>query len=131
ELGLPLTAAGDVHMHVRERRFLQDVLTAIRLNKPITEAGYALQPSAERHLRPLRTLRKLYPPALLEESLRIAERCRFSLDELRYEYPHELTPPRETPSSWLRQLTELGPRRRRPQGVPEHVRALREEQLAL
>ncbi len=131
QLCLPLVASGDVHLHVRERRALQDLLTAIRLNTPITEVGYALEPSGERHLRSLRELGRLYPQALLDETLKIAERCRFSLKELRYQYPQELVPPGETPASWLRQLTEQGIRTRWPQGVPERVRELIEYELAL
>ncbi len=128
---LPLVAAGDVHLHVRERRALQDLVTAIRLNTPITTAGYALPASGERHLRSLRELERLYPRALLDETLKIAARCRFSLDELRYEYPEELVPLGETPASQLRILTEEGARARWPQGVPERVRDLIEYELAL
>ncbi|HTR57964.1 MAG TPA: error-prone DNA polymerase [Casimicrobiaceae bacterium] len=106
--GLPITAAGDVHMHVRERRSLQDTLTAIRLKTPVAQCGYALHPNGERHLRPLATLERLYPSAWLAETLAIAKRCRFSLDELRYEYPEEIVPAGETPTSYLRRLTEKG-----------------------
>jgi error-prone DNA polymerase len=81
--GLPLVAAGDVHMHKRERRALQDTLTAIRLKTSVAQAGYALHPNGERHLRPLETLQRLYPAAWLAETLAIATRCRFSLEELR------------------------------------------------
>ena len=85
--GLPLTAAGDVHMHLRSRRRLQDTLTAVRAGKPVRECGHELFPNAERHLRQRVRLASLYPPELLEESVRIAARCQFSLDSLRYEYP--------------------------------------------
>ena len=129
--GLPLVAAGDVHMHVRSRRRLQDVLTAVRLGKPVAECGRALYPNAERHLRLRMRLAQLYPPALLAESVAIAERCRFSLDELRYEYPHELVPEKETPASWLRKLTEEGLRRRFPAGVPAKVAAQVAHELEL
>ena len=131
ELGLPLVAAGDVHMHVRGRRALQDVLTAVRHGVPVDRAGYALFPNGERHLRPLPRLAELYPPELLEATVAIAARCTFSLDELRYEYPREIVPGGETPASWLRRLTEEGERRRWPQGTPAHVRALVEHELAL
>ncbi len=131
KLNLPLVASGGVQMHVRERRALQDLLTAIRLSKPMTAAGYELQPSGERHLRSCAELTRLYPRALLEETERIAERCEFSLDELRYEYPQELVPAGESAAGWLRKLTEEGARRRWPRGVPEHVRALIEHELAL
>ncbi len=107
-LGLPIVAAGDVHMHERERRALQDTLTAIRLKTSVAEAGYALHPNGERHLRPIETLRRVYPPAWLAETLVIASRCKFSLEMLRYEYPEEIVPPGETTTSYLRRLTEEG-----------------------
>ena len=129
--GLPLVAAGDVHMHLRSRRKLQDILTATRIGKPLAQCGQALFPNAERHLRLRMRLAQLYPRALLEESTRIAARCRFSLDELRYEYPEELVPPGETPSSHLRKLTEAGLRWRFPEGVPEKVRSLVQHELIL
>jgi error-prone DNA polymerase len=131
QAGLPLTAAGDVHLHVPERQPLQDVLTAIRLRTTVASAGHALHPNRERHLRPRVLLARLYPPALLEETLRIAEACRFSLEELRYEYPEEVVPPGEVPSEYLRRLTEEGVRRRWPQGASEKVRRQVEHELAL
>src|SRR3954464_13125754 len=131
QCGLPLTAAGDVHMHVRSRRRLQDVLTAARLGRPIAECGHALYPNAERHLRLRVRLAQLYPATLLEETLAIAERCKFSLDELRYEYPQELVPAGETPTTWLRKLAEEGLRRRFPERIPEKARTLVERGLAL
>ncbi|HSU43155.1 MAG TPA: DNA polymerase III subunit alpha, partial [Casimicrobiaceae bacterium] len=105
---LPLVAAGDAHMHVRARRALQDTLTAIRLATPLAQCGHALYPNGERHLRSRARLAGIYPPALLAETVGIAERCRFSLDELRYEYPEEIVPPGETAASHLRKLVERG-----------------------
>jgi error-prone DNA polymerase len=128
---LPLVACGDVHMHVRSRRRLQDVLTAVRLGKPVAQCGQALFPNAERHLRLRMRLAQLYPPELLARSVTIAERCRFSLDELRYEYPSELVPEDHTPASWLRTLTEQGLRWRFPAGVPAKVGELVEHELRL
>ncbi|HYQ99752.1 MAG TPA: error-prone DNA polymerase, partial [Casimicrobiaceae bacterium] len=129
--GLAQVAAGDVHMHARARRALQDTVTAIRLKKPIAECGLALFPNGERHLRSRARLATIYPPALLEETIAIAERCRFSLDELRYEYPEEIVPPGATPASHLRALTDAGLARRYPAGVPADVRELVEHELAL
>ncbi|KPK54334.1 MAG: hypothetical protein AMS22_06070, partial [Thiotrichales bacterium SG8_50] len=129
--GLPLAAAGDVHLHVRGRRPLQDVLTAIRLGTTVQAAGHALQPSGERCLRPREQLAALYPPELLAETVHIADRCHFSLDELRYEYPEELVPAGETPASHLRKLTETGLARRWPGGTPPKVRSLVEHELTL
>jgi error-prone DNA polymerase len=128
---LPLVAAGDVHMHVRSRRRLQDLVTAIRLGKPVAACGRALHPNGERSLRLRMRLAQLYPPALLAETLRVADACRFSLDELRYEYPEELVPTGETPASWLRKLTEAGLRWRFPHGTPDNVRSLVEHELRL
>ncbi len=129
---LPQVAAGDVHMHARARRALQDTLTAIRLRKPIAECGYALHPNGERHLRSRARLATIYPPALLAETAAIAGRCHFSLDELRYEYPEEIVPPGATPASHLRALTEAGlGERYRSTGVPAEVRGLIEHELAL
>ncbi|MEL6868781.1 MAG: error-prone DNA polymerase, partial [Pseudomonadota bacterium] len=129
--GLPAVAAGDVHMHCRSRRALQDTLTAIRLRTPVHEAGYALYANSERHLRKLTVLQRLYPPELLEQTLAVAERAQFSLDEIRYEYPQELVPSGQTPGSWLRALTERGMRRRWPNGVDDKTRQLVEHELTL
>ena len=99
-LDVPCVAAGDVHMHRRSRRALQDVLTAIRLgsrSKPREKAG--IPERQERCLRPLQRLRELYPAPLLAQTLEIAERCTFKLDELRYEYPEEIVPAGATPTS--------------------------------
>jgi error-prone DNA polymerase len=130
-LELPRVAAGDVHMHRRRRRALQDVLTAIRLNTPLQTAGYALFPNGERCLRPLQRLRELYPAPLLAQTLEIAERCTFKLDELRYEYPEEIVPAGATPTSHLRALTMRGCAERWPAGAPPAVRANIEHELRL
>jgi error-prone DNA polymerase len=129
--GLPLVAAGGVLMHMRQRRLLQDTLTAIRLGVSLPAAGYVLQANGERHLRTRKVLARWFPCELLSESLRIAACCQFSLDELHYEYPDELVPSGETPAAWLRQLTETGMRARWPKGVPGKVRGLVEHELAL
>jgi error-prone DNA polymerase len=131
KVGVPLVASGDVHMHVRARRRLQDALTAIRLNKPVAEAGWHLYPNGERYLRELPRLVGLYPRELLEETLRIAADCSFSLDELRYEYPHEIVPAGETPTTYLRKLAHEGARWRWPEGVPDSERAAIDHELEL
>jgi len=130
-LKLPLVACGDVHMHSRSRRILQDTLTAIRAGVTVDRAGFALYPNGERHLRSLEVLQHVYPQELLLESLRIAEAINFSLGELRYEYPDEIVPDGETASTYLRQLTEQGMRRRWPEGVPTKVVDLVEHELKL
>ena len=130
-LDLPLVAAGDVHMHVRARRILQDAVTAIRIGVPVDNAGFALYSNGERHLRSLDVLAYAYPPDLLEESVRIANTIHFSLDELCYEYPDELVPIGETAGSYLRKLTEEGMQRRWPDGTPAKVIKLIEHELSL
>jgi error-prone DNA polymerase len=106
--GVPLVAAGDAHMHVRARRALQNTLTAIRRKETLADCGRALHPNGERHLRSRARLAGVYPAELLAETLAVSERCRFSLEELRYEYPEEIVPPGETATSWLRKLVERG-----------------------
>ncbi|MDH5456656.1 MAG: error-prone DNA polymerase, partial [Gammaproteobacteria bacterium] len=130
-LKLPLVASGDVHMHCRARRIVQDAVTAIRCGTTVDNAGFALYPNGERHLRSLDMLRRVYPHDLLEETVCIAESIDFSLDELRYEYPHEIVPDGDTPATYLRKLTEEGMRRRWPQGASEKVRQLIEYELKL
>ncbi len=128
---LPALAVGEVHMHARGRRALQDTLTAIRLGTPLAQCGQALFPNGERHLRPREALAELYPRALLDETVRVARRCAFSLDQLRYEYPQEVVPAGLTADQHLRALTLDGAARRYPQGLPGKVRALIEHELAL
>ena len=130
-VGIPAVATGDVHMHARGRRALQDAMTAIRHHTTVAEAGHVLFANGERHLRPLEQLAELYPTALLEESLRIARRCRFDLGQLRYQYPRELVPEGQTATSWLRHLSEEGMRWRWPEGAPQKARDLVERELAL
>jgi error-prone DNA polymerase len=129
--GLPMVASGDVHMHVRGRRALQDTVTAIRLRTQVDQCGYQLYPNGERHLRDLRTLAGIYPPTLLQTSVDIAGRIDFSLDELRYEYPQELVPPGHTPATYLRELTEVGIKERWPAGIGAKVRQIIEHELQL
>jgi error-prone DNA polymerase len=130
-LDLPVVATGDVCMHVRSCKPLQDTLTAIRLRKPIAECGFDLAPNAEQHLRSRLRLGNLYPPATLAETLNIADLCTFSLGELRYEYPDELVPPGATPTSHLRKETYIGAQRRFPRGIPAKVQEQVETELAL
>ena len=129
--GLPIVAAGDVLMHVRSRKPLQDTLTATRLGLPVAQCGLQLEPSAEAHLRSRGRLSALYEPQWLEHTLVVAGQCGFSLDELRYEYPREIVPEGHTPASHLRALTEAGACKRYPNGVPAKVHELIEHELAL
>ncbi len=129
--GLPRVACGDVHYHVRSRKTLQDTMAAIRLRTPVRELGFALSSNAEQHLRSRARLARLYPREMLDETLQIAERCQFSLDTLRYEYPDEIVPKGHTTATWLRELTERGLLRRYPKGVPDKIREQVEHELKL
>ena len=107
------------------------MLTALRLKTTVFDAGKALYPNGERHLRTRLRLARLYPPELLAETCRLADLCRFSIDELRYEYPEEIVPEGHTPTTWLRHETEAGLLRRYPAGVPSGVRERIEHELQL
>lgn len=130
-LDLPLVACGDVHMHVRGRRALQDCMTAIREHCAVAEAGRFLFANGERHLRSLDQLHELYPDDLLAQTLQVAERCTFDLSQLNYQYPRELVPEGQTPASWLRELCRRGLPERWPQGPSDQVHAVLERELAL
>jgi len=131
QAGLRLVACGDVLMHARARKPLQDALAATRLGCTVADAGFGLAPNAEAHLRSRARLARLYAPAWLAAAVDIAAGCTFSLAELRYEYPDEIVPAGHTPASWLRALTEQGARRRYPAGEPPKVRSSIEHELAL
>ncbi|HEY5666400.1 MAG TPA: error-prone DNA polymerase, partial [Gammaproteobacteria bacterium] len=130
-LDLRAVASGDVHMHDSSRRMLQDTLTAIRIGQPVERLGHAIYPNAERAMRPMPRLQEIYPPALLQETIAIAERIDFSLTELRYEYPSELVPEGLDATMHLRSLTEAGAQWRWPDGVIPKVRRLIEHELKL
>ena len=104
ELGVPLVAVGDVLYHHPSRQPLQDVLACVRQGCTLAEAGLGLQQNAERHLKGPEEMARLFRelPGALRRSVEIAERCTFSLDELRYRYPSELLPEElETPDPSL------------------------------
>jgi error-prone DNA polymerase len=128
-----LLATNDVYYHDPARRPLQDVLTCIRSGCRIEEAGYRLHANAERHLKPPAEMALLFRdhPEAIARTLEIAARCRFSLEELRYEYPDEPVPAGRTPQEELERLTWLHAAERYPQGVPAGVRALLEKELAV
>ncbi len=131
QFDLPIVATGDVVMHVRSCKPLQDTMTAIRYRVPVAQCGYRLASNAEQHLRSRLRLGNLYARPALDETVRLADLCTFSLDELRYEYPLEIVPEGETASSYLRREAYLGAHWRYPAGVPDTVQSLLERELAL
>ncbi len=131
ELQIPAVASGDVHMHCRGRRALQDTMTAIRHHLPVAEAGMRLHPNGERHLRGLDALDSIYPQALLDETMNIVRRCTFDLGQFRYHYPRELVPEGQTATSWLRVLTDQGIQWRWPDGPKTEVLTQIDKELEL
>lgn len=131
--GLPLMAANDVRYHAAERRKLQDVLSAIRLNTPVADAGFALEANAERHMKLPVEMARLFArhPQALAETICFASELRFSLDALRYNYPDELTPAGMTQQQELERLTWEGARKRFPDGMAETIRETLIKELAL
>lgn len=128
---IPLVACGRALMHSKERKPLQDALTAIRHNSSINELGTRLEPNAEAYLKSLDQLTRLYPHALLNETCVIAELCTFSMEELCYQYPEELVPDDCSPIQHLRNVVIEGKHQRWPAGVPDEVEALLEKELTL
>ena len=133
QTGVPLVASGAVLMHVRSRKPLHDVLTAVGLGQTVHDCGFALSPNAEAHLRPRMRLASLYPPQLLAATLEIARRCTFNLDEIRdlYRYPQGAVQREESPMDCLRRLTNAGALQRYPHGLPEKIAAQVTHELAL
>ncbi|MFB9134762.1 error-prone DNA polymerase [Vibrio olivae] len=131
QLSIPITACGGVLMHTATRLPLQHTLTAIKHGQAIEQLGSKLLSNTERSLRSQKKLKTLFERQWLAESVRIAERCQFSLKELHYEYPSELLPKGETPMSYLRTLVEQGKQLRFPEGIPAHIDETIHAELAL
>ncbi len=128
---VPLVATGSVLMHVRSRKPLLDVISAVAQGKSVSECGYALAANAEAHLRPRQRLAQIYSSAWLAASVAIATRCTFSLDEIRYKYPMEVVGEGESPAQCLERLTYEGAHSRYPLGLPETVQAQILHELAV
>ncbi|HLT87742.1 MAG TPA: error-prone DNA polymerase, partial [Sphingobacterium sp.] len=121
EIHIPVVALGDVHYHIPERRELQDILTCVREKCTIYTAGFRLHPNAERYLKPQEEMERLFAPypQALEHTVQIADVCRFSLDELEYVYPEELTSEGRTPQEELEILVWNGAKERLGKEIPE------------
>ena len=126
---LPVVAQNSVLMHIKQRIKLQHCLTAIKQNRTVQTLGNDLIINAEQHLRSLKCLAQLYPKKLLLETKEIADRCCFSLSQLRYEYPDEVLPANLSPSNYLRQLVLDGAKNRWPTGMTSKVEQLIEYEL--
>ena len=131
--GLGLLATNEVHYHAPERRPLQDVMTAIRHKTTVAAAGYLLHPNAERHLKSPAEMKRLFArwPHAIVASREVADACRFSLDELRYEYPKAAYPDGMTSQSYLELKTWEGAKWRYPNGIREDIRETIKKELAL
>ncbi|HXC54351.1 MAG TPA: error-prone DNA polymerase [Rhizomicrobium sp.] len=130
---VPLLAVNDVLYHAAERRELQDVVTCIREHVTIDKAGKLLEANAERHLKTPVEMERLFAnaPEAIAETIRFSERISFSLDQLKYNYPHEPVPPGKTAEQHLHDLTWEGAARRYPQGIPDKVRETLNKELAI
>jgi error-prone DNA polymerase len=131
--GAPLVAVNDVHYHALERRALADVVTCIREKCTITDAGFRLAVNAERHIKPPAEMARLFAdfPEAIARTVQIAEACKFSLDQLQYEYPDEPVPPGMTAQQHLEDLTWKGANKRFPGGVPEDVATRIRDELGI
>ena len=131
--GAPLVATNAVLYHAPQRRPLQDVLTCVREHTTINEAGYLLAANAERHLKKPAEMARLFrgTEGAVARTIEIMEACRFSLDELVYEYPDEPVPPGTTAQAHLEALTWEGAAWRFPNGIPDKVRATIARELQL
>jgi error-prone DNA polymerase len=130
---VPLIAVNDVLYHAPERRPLQDILTCIREKTTIETAGRLLEANAERHLKPGFEMARLFRdfPGAIGETMRFLKRITFTLDEIKYEYPHEAVPPGMSPQEYLEILTWQGAERHYPNGIPADVRATLAKEFAL
>ena len=132
-IGVPTVVTNDVLFHEPGRRILQDVVTAIRHNVTVDALGARRERHADRYLKPPAEMHRLFArwPEALARTREIADRCRFSLDELRYQYPEARDDQALTPQETLERLTWEGAAHRYPEGVPEEVTAALEHELAL
>jgi error-prone DNA polymerase len=131
--GTPIVATNDVLYHEPDCRPLQDVVTCIREKTTLRDAGLLLEANAERHIKSPEEMARLFRghEVALERTIDIVEACRFSLDELQYEYPDEPVPPGKTPQAHLEDLTWKGAQSQFSGDMPEKVRETIEKELKL
>lgn len=123
QLGVPMVAVGDVHYHEAVRRELQDILTCIREKCTIHTAGFRLHANAERFIKPIDELQRLFRqyPEAIENTLLIADACTFSLDTLKYIEPEEKMMDGLTPQKRLIKYTWAGAKERYGEKIPKKV----------
>lgn len=131
--GAQIVAVNDVHAHAHSRHVLQDVMTSIRIGKPLREAGFELFPNGERYLKSADQMMKLFldMPDAVSRTLDVAEMCTFCPSELKYRYPSEWIPSGLSSIDYLTKLTWEGAKKRYPRGIPESVQALLHKELVL
>ncbi|WP_086933031.1 error-prone DNA polymerase [Agarilytica rhodophyticola] len=128
---IPLLACQCVVMHDKLRKPLHDVLCGIKHNTSIDKLGRKLSSNAEAHLKDIESLSNIYPQALIEEADKLAKRCVFSMDDLRYQYPHELVPKNKSAIEYLTEQVYLGANKRWPNGIPELIQKAIKKELSL
>jgi len=132
KLNVPLVATNNVHYHTPSRRQLQDIVTCIREKCNIYNAGFRLHPNAERYLKPDEEMKRLFRhyPDAIERTQEVADACRFSLDELKYEYPEEITSEGRTPQEELTFLAWQGAKQHFGEAIPKKTVATINHELA-
>ncbi|MFT3933798.1 MAG: error-prone DNA polymerase [Chitinophagaceae bacterium] len=120
---IPLVATNDVYYHTTARRELQDIVTCIREKCTIYNAGYLLQANAERFLKPIPEMERLFRqyPAAIERTQEVANACQFSLSELKYRYPKEITTEGRTPQEELTRLAWEGAKKMYGDCIPDKI----------
>ncbi|MEA2753803.1 MAG: error-prone polymerase [Aliidongia sp.] len=133
QAGVRSVVTNDVLFHHPSRRVLQDVVTCIREGCTIDDAGFRRERSGDRHLKSTAEMHRLFAryPEALARTVAIADRCRFNLDELAYQYPNEVAIVGLTPQQALERLTWEGAGRRYPKGVPNKVAHTLRHELTL
>ena len=132
-LGVGVVATNNVHYHVPDRHRLQDALVAVRHNKTIEETHRERRPNAHFYLKSPAEMTALFQdcPEAIENTLRVAGRCAFSLNkDLDYRFPDYPVPEGFTPQTYLQHLCYEAASRRYG-GITEEVRVRLQEEFRL
>jgi error-prone DNA polymerase len=132
QMGVPTVVTNDVLFDIPAKRILQDVVTCVRHTCTIDDAGFRLERHADRYLKPPEEMARLFTryPEAVARTIELADRCRFSMDELAYQYPQEASAD-ETPQQLLTRLTWEGAALRYPEGLPDKVISILNHELRL